>query len=214
MERSAFVPDPLAAEEPVTFRDVAVTQQTHEGETMSIDQDHAKDNATERHPGTAQAQRESTLEQPQTLAAYQQLVYKLQAQNAALEQTCDDLRLRLEQGRAPEGAAQSAEVHQLQERVKELTCLYAISDLLQHQELDLESLAQRFVELIVAAYQYPEVACARLQLSGWSRATRNYAETPWQQASDVVVEGIAIGLLVVGYLEERPCAAAGPFLPE
>jgi len=122
--------------------------------------------------------------------------------------------MSIDQDREPNGAAQNAEVHQLQERVKELTCLYAISDLLQHQELDLESLAQTFVELIVAAYQYPEVACARLQLSGWSRATHNYAETPWQQTSDVVVEGSAVGLLVVGYLEERPYAGAGPFLPE
>ena len=46
----------------------------------------------------------------------------------------------------------------LAERIKELNCLYGISNLLENQDVSLPWIMQRAVELIPAAWQYPENA--------------------------------------------------------
>ncbi|RPJ14383.1 MAG: hypothetical protein EHM37_05945, partial [Deltaproteobacteria bacterium] len=52
----------------------------------------------------------------------------------------------------------------LAERVKELNCLYSISNLLENQDVDINWILARAVELIPAALQFPELACARIRL--------------------------------------------------
>jgi hypothetical protein len=54
----------------------------------------------------------------------------------------------------------------LAERIKELNCLYGISNLFENQDVSLSWIMQRAVELIPAAWQYPENACARIRLDG------------------------------------------------
>ena len=60
----------------------------------------------------------------------------------------------------------SAAKNALSERVKELNCLYGISNLFENQDVSLSWIMQRAVELIPAAWQYPENACARIRLDG------------------------------------------------
>lgn len=103
---------------------------------------------------------------------------------------------------------------QLRNRVKELNCLFGISKLREKPGLSLEELLQGTVILIPPAWQYPDITCARVILGDQIFSTKNFAETPWKQACDIVVGGECLGQLEVYYLEAQPEADEGPFLKE
>ena len=104
--------------------------------------------------------------------------------------------------------------HDLGERVKELNCLYGISDLVQKEGVSLEKILEGTVNLIPPSWQYPEITCARITLEDQGFKTDNFRETAWKQTSDIVAHGRRVGTLEVCYLEERPESEEGPFLKE
>jgi len=104
--------------------------------------------------------------------------------------------------------------HALGERVKELNCLYAMSSLVEKHKGSLEGILQGTVEIVPSAWQYPEIAAARITVGEHTYATANYREIPWKQSADILVKGEKEGTLDVVYLEERPQCGEGPFLKE
>jgi PAS domain S-box-containing protein len=104
--------------------------------------------------------------------------------------------------------------HDLTERVKELNCLYAISELLEKPGISLEEILQGTVNIIPPAWQYPESTCARVTLDDQVFKTDNFSESAWKLASDILVNGDYRGSLEVFYKEERPECDQGPFLRE
>lgn len=113
-----------------------------------------------------------------------------------------------------EEAALEENNRQLGERVKELNCLYFLSQLFADWSIPEQELLQRVVEAIPLSWQYPDIACARLIWNGREFATRNFQETKWKLASDISVHRKELGRLEVCYLEERPLQYEGPFLKE
>ncbi len=104
--------------------------------------------------------------------------------------------------------------HDLGERVKELNCLYGISELVEKPDISLEELIQGTVDLIPPAWRYPEITCPRIILEGEEFTTEDFRETTCKQSSDIVLHGERIGTVEVYYLEERPQTDEGPFLKE
>ena len=104
--------------------------------------------------------------------------------------------------------------YDLGERVKELNCLYGISELINKQLVPLEETLQEVVELIPPGWQYPEITCARINSKGQVFSTKNCKESSLKLNSDIIVGGERVGELSVGYLEERPESYEGPFLKE
>ncbi|MCP4676106.1 MAG: hypothetical protein GY854_11485 [Deltaproteobacteria bacterium] len=102
----------------------------------------------------------------------------------------------------------------LEERVKELNCLYEISRLRDDPAASLDDLLQGIVDLIPAAWSYPEITCARLILGDREFKTDNFRKTQWKQICDINVNGEKEGNLQVYYIEERPIVNEGPFLLE
>ena len=103
---------------------------------------------------------------------------------------------------------------ELEERLKELNCLYGISNLVEQQYISLEEILQGTVDLIPPSWQYPEITCARIIIQDREWKTKNFQETIWKQASDIKVHGELSGNLEVYYLEEKPEISEGPFLRE
>jgi len=103
---------------------------------------------------------------------------------------------------------------ELNKRDKELNCIYGIAALEDQPGITLEEIIQGIVDLMPAAWQYPEIACARAILEGQEFKTENFRETPWKQTSDIVLHGERIGYLEFCYLEEKPESDEGPFLKE
>ncbi|OQY03708.1 MAG: hypothetical protein B6I22_11010 [Desulfobacteraceae bacterium 4572_123] len=112
------------------------------------------------------------------------------------------------------GAALQKRMHDLDERVKELNCLYGISHIVEQNNISLEQVAQGAVDLIVAATQYPERTCARIILRGREFKTKNFKKTKWKQISKIIVQGRMIGAVEVYYLVKKPASDKGPFLKE
>ena len=91
--------------------------------------------------------------------------------------------------------------HDLNERVKELNCIYGISRLVETQ-VSLEEILKGTVELLPPALRYPEIACARINLDNKEFKTENFRETPWKQTCELIAYGEPRGSIQVGYLEE------------
>jgi PAS domain S-box-containing protein len=102
----------------------------------------------------------------------------------------------------------------LQERVKELNCLYSIAALLELPGITLDEVLKRTVMLIPPAWQFPEITAACIVVDGQSFQTQNFRETLWMQISEIIVNGKPVGHVEVCYLEERPASGEGPFLIE
>lgn len=107
--------------------------------------------------------------------------------------------------------------HHLHERVKELTALHGAARLLQTPDRVLDEVIRDVVALLPPAWQYPDVAAARITCDGQSWATPRFAPTAWLQREDFALRDGTPGAVEVAYLEERAPAAGspeGPFLPE
>ena len=103
---------------------------------------------------------------------------------------------------------------ELQERIKELSCLYGISRLVDEDHLTLEAIIQRTVDLIPAAWQYPEITCARIELNNHSYRTKQFTETVWFQSQEIIVNKEKIGILEVFIFENKSKNDEGQFLTE
>ena len=109
--------------------------------------------------------------------------------------------------------SRSAEA-ELRERVKELTCLYGIAQIAGQPGISLEEILQSIVELLPPAWQYPEIASARIALDESSCSTQGVGDGRWRQGADIVVNGTRRGVVEVVYSEDRPERDEGPFLKE
>lgn len=104
------------------------------------------------------------------------------------------------------------QAHELTERIKELQCLYRISELVQRRDLILSELLRQIAQLIPSAWQYPESACARILYQEQAFTSQNFKERSWKQTSLITVMGIVVGSVEVCYLEEKKEEDEGPFL--
>jgi two-component system NtrC family sensor kinase len=102
----------------------------------------------------------------------------------------------------------------LRERVKELTCLYEISQVAGQLGISLEEILQRIVELIPPAWQYPEIAFARIIVNGTSYTTNGFCDSRQKQTAEIMVDGVPRGSVELVYVEEKPDLDEGPFLKE
>jgi hypothetical protein len=96
----------------------------------------------------------------------------------------------------------------LGERVKELTALHGVAQLLSYRARTVPALLQEIVLLLPPAWQYPEITAARIRFDGTEYTSANFASSQWKQAAEVT---IADGRPL---LTEQPAEWEGPFLAE
>src|SRR5438067_1276954 len=104
-------------------------------------------------------------------------------------------------------------VHDLGERVKELTALHATGRLL-NEPADPRELLIQIVALLPPAWQYPEVTAARIVFADIDVRTPGFEVTPWLQRAEFGTSRGHHGAIEIVYKEERPAAAEGVFLAE
>ncbi|MGA2279991.1 MAG: PAS domain S-box protein [Verrucomicrobiota bacterium] len=101
----------------------------------------------------------------------------------------------------------------LQERAKELNCLYAIAGLIEKED-SLEKILQGSADIMPKGWFHPEIACARITFKGRQYQTGNFRATDWRQSAALRVDGQPVGMIELCYLKERPSRDEGPFLRE
>lgn len=106
------------------------------------------------------------------------------------------------------------EGQQLQERIKELKCLYGISKLVESSGGSLNKILDGTVKLIPVAWHHPSISCARIIANDKVFQTENFHETIWKLEAKVKEHGICVGRIEVCYLDKKPELYEGPFLQE
>ena len=103
---------------------------------------------------------------------------------------------------------------QLQERVKEIRCLYAVSSLVAEPCSSIEETLSTAVGLIPAGFKYPSDTCARITYGDMKFTSPNFRETSWKLDADMILSGETIGRVEAYYLDKKPDLGLGPFLRE
>jgi urea ABC transporter urea binding protein len=102
----------------------------------------------------------------------------------------------------------------LQERMKELNCLYGVAGSVERSGGNLDAVMGEVVSIIPPAYVYPDIACARIILGNQIFESAGFKESRWSQSADIKVLGNIAGTVEVYYREEKPPSFEGPFLKE
>ena len=110
--------------------------------------------------------------------------------------------------------AHEALVSSLQERAKELNCLYHIEEVLRTDSGSLEDTFRRTIEAIPPGWQYPEICQVVLTHGDRTFRSAEFEPTPWMLSAEITLQDAAVGTLEIYYLEERPEEDTGPFLKE
>jgi DNA-binding CsgD family transcriptional regulator len=102
----------------------------------------------------------------------------------------------------------------LRERIKELNCLYGVSQLAERYLYSLDDLLQELVNFLPSSWQYPELTCARILFKGKTCTSEKFQVTNWRQSALIYMYHEPVGECAIFYLEECPPADEGPFLKE
>ncbi len=104
--------------------------------------------------------------------------------------------------------------HALRERVKELTCLYAIAQVLETAEERASEVLGEIVRLLPPAWQFPDAVVARIRIDEAEFTTGDMSRAMHRQLAPLVVDDSKRGFVEVGYVEDRPEFVEGAFLRE
>jgi putative nucleotidyltransferase with HDIG domain len=100
------------------------------------------------------------------------------------------------------------------ERIKELDCLYSVSNLAIRQDVSLEKIFKETVKQISEGMKYPELVCSRIIFDKEVFKTDNFKETKWKESRDIKVEGVKKGVMEVYVIKKRPAILKNQFLKE
>ena len=102
----------------------------------------------------------------------------------------------------------------LRERIKELNCLYGVSQLAERHFNSINDLLEELVNYLPLSWQYPDITCARIVFNDNTYKSESFKVTEWRQSARIYVYSEPVGEVAIFYLEERPPADEGPFLAE
>ena len=102
----------------------------------------------------------------------------------------------------------------LQERAKELNCLYRVEEIINAEALTLDDVFRGVIDAVPPGWQYPNICVARIQYDNEDYTFGDFRQTEWIQKATICVYGEPVGRLEVAYLEQMPLADEGPFLKE
>lgn len=105
-------------------------------------------------------------------------------------------------------------VNALQERIKELNCLYGVSQLAERHLHSLDDLLTELVRYLPYSWQFPEITCARILLKGKIYTSERFKITEWRQSAQIYMYHEIVGEAAIFYREECPPSDEGPFMKE
>lgn len=110
-------------------------------------------------------------------------------------------------------AVDTKNLRDFKERVKELTLLHRIVNILQNRQ-DIPQTLKMVARILPSGWQYPEIAVSRIVFDGVEYTTPDFVKTRWGQSVNFVTCNGKSGSVEIYYLEEKPEEDEGPFLAE
>ena len=83
------------------------------------------------------------------------------------------------------------------ERIKELNCLYGISQLAERHFNSLDNLLEELVNFLPHSWQYPDITCARIVFKEKTYKSKGFKVTEWRQFSRIYVYSEPVGEVAV-----------------
>ncbi len=127
-----------------------------------------------------------------------------------LEQKNAELREEIEKRKQVETLLR-LQTHKLNERLKEVNCLYSIFALLEKPNITVHEILEGVIRFIPPAWKYSKIACARVMVQDLSFTTTRFKETRWKHSAPLTVYGDHLGVLEVFYMQAPPEADEGVF---
>ncbi len=141
----------------------------------------------------------------------------LHTQHLRLEEKVQKLTQELEQANLKlkaEIAGQPTDKRQLQMRLKHLACLYALSKIVNRQELPLEKIFEQTVQFIRDAYRYPDSVRVRLALNGVRYAMDDFEKSELSRQVQIKARDENVGSIEVYHIGSKTADGQEPFLKE
>lgn len=104
--------------------------------------------------------------------------------------------------------------HLLGERVKELSIIYHLNNLLRDEEQNVDDVFQKLVGILPGGWQYVDICRAKITFDGKEYITPGYLDNAIKQHEEFKLEDGRCGTIDMVYLKEMPQVAEGPFLKE
>ena len=105
-------------------------------------------------------------------------------------------------------------IYSLNERAKELNCLYRIDEALKNIRSDLEDVFYRILKAIPPGWQYPDVCEAKIYYEDTVYKTSEFNETGWVQTSGIYIGDEKVGEIKVFYTQPVRLVEGSVFLKE
>jgi pyruvate,water dikinase len=102
----------------------------------------------------------------------------------------------------------------LEERAKELNCMYAVEEALQNTTSSIDDVFNKIIKILPTGMQFPELSCVKIVYQDFSYTSENFKETHWFISEDIIIQDRVVGWIKIFYLDDKPVADEGPFLKE
>jgi len=100
----------------------------------------------------------------------------------------------------------------LAERVKELSCVGGLRELVMREDLGLPEIFEAALPIIRSGWRWPDRVQVRIEFEGKVYATPGFTESPWRKVAPLKRKGMEVGKIEVAYPDPPP--EPDPFLPE
>jgi len=100
----------------------------------------------------------------------------------------------------------------LQERAKELKCIYDIEETLRKSTLSFSTILNQILEIIPTGWQFPAICIVKIEIDNQKYVLPSFIETKWSQSADIIVDNNIVGDIKVFYTSIP--FENDPFLPD
>jgi hypothetical protein len=104
-------------------------------------------------------------------------------------------------------------IDELNERGKELKCLYKLEEVI-NRDLPLDDFFMQIIKRLPSGWQYPDVCRMKITFEEIEYREKYWEETEWVQQSDIVIDDKVLGKIEVFYTAFRKMIMDSPFLPD
>jgi hypothetical protein len=105
-------------------------------------------------------------------------------------------------------------ISRLNERAKELNCLYRVHEVLKDETQDPAVVFGHLLDIIPAGWQHPTVCEVRILYEGRIFTSDDFRETPWMQSAQIIIDDNEVGSITVVYTQMIEEINGSQFLPE
>ncbi|MBW6480604.1 MAG: response regulator [Bacteroidales bacterium] len=99
----------------------------------------------------------------------------------------------------------------LNQKIKQLNCMYDISDISGVPGITFEEIIEKSLEIIPVGLKYTHDIGVQIMFDNKVYASDNYKETPWSYIVPIKVQKKKLGHIKVAYLEQKPKINKDPF---